>query len=292
MDIDLDIDNYELKELLDIFKLDYDFTMDDLKKAKKTALKTHPDKSGLDQKYFIFFSKAYNIIYNIYRFRNKTIKKVKNIDYMNDEIDEGEKTQLIEKISKFKTAKDCNKGCNEVFEKVKISDKGKDGYGEWFKSDSDLDDSKINNVSEMTKVFDQKKAQTKALVKHTGIREMMDSGQGTNLSNKRPEYYESSLFSNLKYEDLKKAHTETVVPVTMEDFHNRKHFSNLNDLKKHRDTSIDEPISLSQSKKYLNQRQRDENVVNTNRAYDLLKQEDKMRESNNKFWSYLKQLKN
>ena len=118
MDMDLDIDNYELKELLDIFKLDYDFTMDDLKKAKKTALKTHPDKSGLDQKYFIFFSKAYNIIYNIYRFRNKTIKKVKNVDYINDEIDEGEKTQLIEKISKFKTAKDFNEWFNEVFEKV------------------------------------------------------------------------------------------------------------------------------------------------------------------------------
>ena len=46
--LDLDINNYTLDELLNLFKLDYTFSEEDLKKAKKLALKTHPDRSNLD----------------------------------------------------------------------------------------------------------------------------------------------------------------------------------------------------------------------------------------------------
>ena len=59
MDVDLDLDNYELEDLLKLFKLDYDFNVNQLKQAKKIALKTHPDKSGLPNEYFIFFSKVF-----------------------------------------------------------------------------------------------------------------------------------------------------------------------------------------------------------------------------------------
>ena len=56
--IDLDIDNYSLDDILNLFKLSHSFTKDDLKQAKKQVLKTHPDKSNLDKKYFLFFTKA------------------------------------------------------------------------------------------------------------------------------------------------------------------------------------------------------------------------------------------
>ena len=51
---DLDVDNYDLEDLLELFKLDYNFSGDDLKKAKTICLQTHPDKSGLEPKYFFF----------------------------------------------------------------------------------------------------------------------------------------------------------------------------------------------------------------------------------------------
>ena len=54
-DLDLNINNYSLEELLNLFHLDYNFGENELKMAKKMALKTHPDKSGLSMKYFIFF---------------------------------------------------------------------------------------------------------------------------------------------------------------------------------------------------------------------------------------------
>ena len=64
--LDLNIDNYNLDELLKLFHLSYDFTASDLKQAKRIVLRTHPDKSNLPKEYFLFFSKAYKIIFNIY----------------------------------------------------------------------------------------------------------------------------------------------------------------------------------------------------------------------------------
>ena len=52
---DLNIDNYDLQDLLNLFKLDKNFNEEDLKQAKKIVLKTHPDKSGLNPDYFRFY---------------------------------------------------------------------------------------------------------------------------------------------------------------------------------------------------------------------------------------------
>ena len=51
--LDLDINNYDLDDLLNLFNLDYNFTGDDLKKTKRKVLMTHPDKTGLEMKYFL-----------------------------------------------------------------------------------------------------------------------------------------------------------------------------------------------------------------------------------------------
>ena len=54
MDIDLNIENYSLNEILQLFKLDYNFGEMELKKAKRIVLQTHPDKSKLSKEYFVF----------------------------------------------------------------------------------------------------------------------------------------------------------------------------------------------------------------------------------------------
>ena len=61
VDLDLDLENYSLEDILDLFKLTYDFTEDDLKSAKKIASLTHPDHSGLNAEIFMFFTKAYSL---------------------------------------------------------------------------------------------------------------------------------------------------------------------------------------------------------------------------------------
>ena len=54
-DLDLDIDNYSLDDILDLFKIDNINTVENLARAKMITLKMHPDKSGLDKEYFLFF---------------------------------------------------------------------------------------------------------------------------------------------------------------------------------------------------------------------------------------------
>ena len=73
--LDLDIDNYNLPDILALFKLPTLFNEDDLKRAKVAVLKTHPDKSQLPKEYFLFFTKAYRIVHQIYTIRNPTINE-------------------------------------------------------------------------------------------------------------------------------------------------------------------------------------------------------------------------
>lgn len=56
--LDLNINNYNLDDILNLFQIKSDFGDDDLRNAKKLVLKTHPDKSGLSPEYFLFFFKS------------------------------------------------------------------------------------------------------------------------------------------------------------------------------------------------------------------------------------------
>ena len=53
--MDLDINNYNLDDILNLFKIPSNFTESHLKMAKQIVLKTHPDKSGLSSEYFLFY---------------------------------------------------------------------------------------------------------------------------------------------------------------------------------------------------------------------------------------------
>ena len=126
--VDLDIDNYNLDDILNLFNLSYNFTQADLKIAQRKALQTHPDKSRLSSNYFIFFMKAYKLLSKIYYFR---FKKGKSTNYDTD-INK-EQRILLNNIEK----KDFNQWFNEMFERVKIKDNDQDsGYEQWFRERS------------------------------------------------------------------------------------------------------------------------------------------------------------
>ena len=63
-DLDLDLNNYELEDLLNLFKLPYNFSEEQLKSAKKIVLQTHPDKSNLPERlFFIFFISIQDVVW-------------------------------------------------------------------------------------------------------------------------------------------------------------------------------------------------------------------------------------
>ena len=128
--IDLNIENYELADLLALFKLDFEFDADDLKRVKKTVMQTHPDKSSLDKTYFLFFSAAYKIIFSIHEFRHKS-SKAQSTEYT---VEKDEEKELL--LKGLQKKPNFNKIFNELFEKHRIKDdENETGYGNWIKSE-------------------------------------------------------------------------------------------------------------------------------------------------------------
>ena len=283
--VDLNIDNYDLNDLLELFNLSYDFTRDELREAKKIVIKTHPDKSNLPKEYFLFFSQAYKTIYNIHQFRHNSEKN-------SDEYIAEKNSEHAKILDKIKNKPDFNKWFNDMFEKHKLSSEYEEGgYGEWFKNDRDIHNNEKISMNEMNSVFERKKEQLKQIVVKHDISDI-SSDYGSELSGDKPMYYSSGLFSNLQYDDLKRAHTETVVPVTKSDFENKVKYGSADELRSVRERQNIVPLSLTQSKQYLADRQKADDSDATRRAYKLTKQDEKVAKESQKWWSNLKQLTN
>tara|TARA_B100001287_G_scaffold169223_1_gene142340 strand:+ start:212 stop:1090 length:879 start_codon:yes stop_codon:yes gene_type:complete len=288
---DLNIDNYDLEDLLNLFHLNYEFDENDLKRAKTLALKTHPDKSGLPKEVFLFFMKAYKMIESIYEFKMKRAKCARNTSYENEKMESDKKALLLKKLDGMK-AKDFNKWFNDMFEKVKVNDDDVDsGYGKWFKSNEDVNEETVTNKRDMEAAFNRKKAASRELVLHKGVNEMVGGG-GYDLTRSKPDEYSSDIFSKLQYDDLRKAHTETVVPVTHEDYLRKKKYSSVDSLRKDREANNPGMLSLQQSKELLRGRKSKEQMGNTQRAFKILKREEEISRANKDWWKELRTLKN
>lgn len=297
--VDLNIDNYELQDLLALFHVPEDFDENDLKQAKQIVLKTHPDKSKLDPKYFLFFSKAYKTLYAIYNFKNKSMKKSES-DYGCMKYEEGNAIleTFFENHKQLQQPKAFNKWFNEQFEKTRVANESDaKGYGDWLKSDEDIEKDTAEKMSEnaMHEAFVQKKRALRALVPHHEIPDWHATHMNySHLGGDAPEEYSSGIFSQLSFQDVRKAHKESIIPVTEEDFHNVHKFKNLDDIVQHRTQQEVQvkPLSESQALHYLKSRESMDNVESSHRAFKLAKQLEEATSKSNEFWSKLKTIKN
>lgn len=280
--LDLNIKNYELEDILNLFNLKYDFNFQQLKSAFKIVAKTHPDKSNLPKDYFMFFKKAYSVLLEIFKIRKK--KNTNRDDYHSDE------HNLLSK--KFTKNDNFNETFNKMFEETTQSFFNREnGYGDWFKNEK-LNDDKLNNMSEMGAYFEKKKKESRELVKHRGIQEIDSGFNNTQLTNDEPEEYSSGLFSKLQYEDLKKAHTETVVPVTQQDLYNKTRYKNVEQLQRARGGQDTTPMSKQDANNYFQRKIENENKQDMHKMYSLIKQDEKANEINKEWWGKLRRLKN
>jgi Asp-tRNA(Asn)/Glu-tRNA(Gln) amidotransferase C subunit len=286
-DLDLDIDNYNLDDILNLFKINSDFDENDLKQAKKIVLQIHPDKSRLPAKYFIFYSKAYKVLYNIHEFRNKSSnKKEENYSILSNEDKNKALQNFFDKNKSLKNPQGFNAWFNEQFEKNKIALESEEtGYGDWLRSEEDLEPEKKISQAEMAIEFDKKKKQVRSLVVHKDISDVYANNLGgSNLSNNAPEEFSSDLFSNLSYQDLKQAHTESVIPVTEEDYYKVKKFNNVNEYVNYRSTQDTKPLSEMQAMEYLKNKSRIDDQEASKRAYELAKQVEQSKQNSKSFW--------
>jgi hypothetical protein len=293
--MDLDITNYDYDDILKLFKLSNQFTIEDLKKAKKQVLSSHPDKSGLDKSYFLFFSSAYKILFNIYNFREKH-SSTTNLNNYNENYNSHKdefNALLIQKVTSNKSSAQFNTWFNEQFESFKITnDYDANGYGDWLTSkdeNNNEENAKCKDLNSLHKIIEEKKqiARTQNLVIKKDVCEFNNTNY-CDLTNSKPEDYSSGLFSKFQYEDLKKAHNESLIPVTNEDIANN--YSSLEDIRTKRASQVLAPLKHDEAKSYLNKSKEDENNISASRAYSLFKQDELNKQKNDKFWANLKRL--
>ena len=185
---------------------------------------------------------------------------------------------------------------NGTFEKMRLKDNAEEnGYGDWLKSDEDVVNATISSTGQMNEFIQNKKKEMRELIVHQDFQDMRVGTEGQfDLVRETPGNYGSSMFDKLQFEDLRKAHCESVIPVTDEDFHQRKKYSSVDQLNRERTQDMvqnrDEWIS-SHEDKLKNTVNRDEDV-NIQRAYKLMNQDEMIRKNHEQFWSDLKQIKN
>lgn len=292
--IDLNIDSYSLDDLLSLFKIPYDFDEEDLKKAKRIVLMTHPDKSHLDKDVFLFFSKAYKLIYSVYNFRTRNEQDT-CVDrrYSTNSIDKEKDDNISKALKEFSQKKDFNKIFNEMFEKNYTKGEGNaDGYGDWLKSEDDV--MHATSIDDMNQQIEQRKKDLRALVIVEDLEEVGYGGEQSHsdLTGNRPKYYGAEMFGNLQYDDLQRAYTESVVPVTDKDYQDKKKFGNIDELQRFRKQDYVEHFDPKNHHLKVEERRRKEGIETTERAYTLARQVEQSKKANKGFISGLLRITN
>ena len=309
MDLDLDIRNYELRDILNLFKLPSVFNESDMREAKLTVMRTHPDKSGLDKEYFLFFSKAYKILHEVYQVRaGLSRQKDAKYDDVKEDID-ARRNANSDKLKRM-NASEFNRWFNHTFEQNRMHDEEQDsGYGDWLKSnDDDLDNADNEELGEgstwaqrMEQLNHRKqRLREQALVVRGEVRSFDSFGSaGYGLARDRPEQHSSGLnlfggsSSSLAYEDLKKAHTESVIPVTHEDYESVRKYKNMNELQMSRDVdhrTFNYSETASQSALARSQQLQTEDDMR--RAFKLAQQDEIVRDLNKKWMAQFNAIEN
>jgi hypothetical protein len=300
LDLDLDIRNYELRDILNLFKLPSVFTEAHMREAKLMVMRTHPDKSGLDKEYFLFFSKAYKILHEVYQVRaGLSRQKDAKYDDVKEDID-ARRNANSDKLKRM-NADEFNRWFNQTFEQNRLHDEEQDsGYGDWLKSndaddDADNEDNECNDLGEgaswaqrMEQLERRKqRLREQALVVRSEVQtftfDSFGAGSGYGLARECPEEH-SSYGSSLAYEDLKKAHTETVIPVTHEDYDAVRKYKNMNELQMSRDIdrrTFNYSETASQSALARSQQLQAEDDMR--RAFKLAQQDEVVRDLNKKW---------
>jgi hypothetical protein len=294
-ELDLNIDNYSLEDLYNLFNISGgNLNETSLKSAKQIVLKIHPDKSRLDSKYFLFFSKAYKRLYGIYEFQNKSDKKTER-DLKKDYFEETNTNilnNMFETKKELKDPSNFNDWFNKKFEKHKVEDDDANkGYGDWLKSDEGLY-SQQDNVTQnnMNEAFERQKKQIQALTVYNGINDTYAafSGGGSLLGDQCGNFSGSS--SGLGYTDLRQAHVETIIPITQDDYDQIPKYKNVNEYKSQRDRVDVTPISKAEAERILHQNKHNLDQESAAMAYKYAKQLEKAKEQQLSFWSDIKQL--
>lgn len=256
----LDIQMYSFKDILELFHIDdYNITDEQIKRAKKIVLMTHPDKSKLNSDYFLFYKKAFDILFNYYKENSKQTQHVKSSVYVPINSEDDIHITNIKKKIKNSNQKKFQKEFNTLFEENMVShiDSTKNN---WFTSE-DIDDKYDTpqnvNASNMSQVFRNFKQNNQAMIVHKDVMELQhSSGNSLYDDDDDAHYYACDVFGKLKFDDLRKVHKDqTIFDVCDSDYSKMKTYSSVEQMSNERHQQNVGPMDKNDAQQLLNQRE-------------------------------------
>lgn len=252
----LNINMYSLKEVLDLFHLSTTISGEDLKRAKKQVLMTHPDKSKLSAEYFLFFKKAFEIVVRIYEQQQKQFQDVNNKDYEADSLYQTDKsiTKQVSKNLQDMSKSQFGKQFNTLFEE-NMSKKVDDSRNDWFKSDQPTYEVQKNvNQNSMGDALQNVRTNQNAITRYNGIQVLHSKTVAESLYDDEDQehYAECDPFSKLKFDDLRKVHKDqTIFSVSEKDYDNVPKYNSMDHYVRARDSQPMDPLEKQQAEKLL-----------------------------------------
>ena len=261
----LDIHHYSFQDLLKLFGLSYNITMDELKKARHKVLMMHPDKSRLPPEYFLFYTKAFRLIHEYYENHQKTNVEVPqfNPEYNavlnsgKDDLSKSTKKNIRGAIKQLKP-EEFNQKFNRLFDDLSMARRPDPKINDWFSSEEpaiDIDpiSSKDGIHGAMEKI--KQRATSSTVSQYTGVRELTSSHIATDLYDKDDEsgeYIASDPFGKLRFDDLRKVHKDqTVLAVSERDLAKVRLYESSDHLARSRASESIVPLDQKNAEQYL-----------------------------------------
>jgi len=256
---DLNIHKYSLDELLGLFELSYNISMNQLKIAKKKVLMLHPDKSRLPPEYFLFYKKAFDVIVQFYENNNKQNQKITEETTKYTLLEQNLNKSTIKNVMTVAgemAPKDFQNKFNKLFEDNMVN-KPDSSRNEWFSKEEPIYKSPEQvSTKNMGEIFNTIKQNNAEIVQYRGVKEMQSSS-GTRLydndENDEDEIYVTSdPFSKLKFDDLRKVHKDqTIFAVSENDFQKVPKYSSVDHFVRERSKQTLTPLEKNESEQLL-----------------------------------------
>jgi len=296
----LDIHMYSFEDILKLFQLTPKYDLDELKRAKRQVLMTHPDKSHLSPEYFLFYKKAFEIVVQFYNDQIKqgqviTEDTTKYEPLNTDDWNKKTTSAISNTISKMPVEKFQEK-FNRLFdENMRKETKNNN---EWFSKNDPLyqiDPAAGKNMDHSINRI-KNEAKTNGLVVYRGVCEL-PSGSGEPLYRddddyENADYVTCNPFSILKYDDLRKVHKDqTVFAVSESDLDTIQTYRSVEHLNRVRGHLID-PLDEINSQKQLEATEQAKREAIMKKEYMAKLESLKYQEKNKSVLSRFLQLRN
>jgi hypothetical protein len=280
----LNIQMYTFQEILGLFNLEdvSTITEEHMKQAKMVVLRTHPDKSRLPANYFIFYKKAYEILYTYYTSQTKVEKVVPNTKITYDPYhvegstsitnanDLEQVKQSIETEMKNMKTKKFQEKFNQLYEENMIDKEAKqraEDRNRWFTQEDAL--YQVDSKGSTKDNIGQKMGGIRremALDKYRGVQTLSSFGGGIatgnlwddveNSDSVDDSYITTDPFSRLKFDDLRRVHKDETVFVIDESHYDKiPKYDTVDKYNRARDSMDLTPINEPESRRLLQEQE-------------------------------------